>query len=552
MIQKMAHVQKFTRGSASGILRHIERENENYSNENINQDLTCLNYNFLFDDSRSAHQRLKDRLAEIKVLNRKDVNVICDWVVTAPEEVINHELSYTEFFEETFEFLKNRYGEKNIVAAQIHFDEITPHIHFAFVPVVYDQKKGIEKCCANDLINRKELQSFHTDLQNHFLECKNIKLSLLNGKTKSLGGNRTVDQLKSENFILETALERNKEANQKLREERKTFVIEAEEAKKYQISEIRKLNNEIHILEKEKQNLHTSITQVEDDFLTKENIEDLENLQTKQVFNFTTLKTTDFEEMVSEINFHRSKAEEVENIYQKRKIKLDQREKNIDQEVENRLLERLEEIKGVVDREIEEKRLKAQNELQKDTEEHLEQIAILEEKETHIQKNIEFLEAEEEKLLKNLDLTISDIEFNDEEIEEIDDDIEPTNLVAKKLNHEYKLYLKLLKKHDKDYIADRSFETYYKENIVSAVENTKFTDQEINLLLSKENLLDEYFDNWMSYDCDEMQDYFDFSNEVKDKILSKILDDQPKTKKSLFIRAKEVQKEKSIGYEPEM
>lgn len=546
MIQSMAHVQKFTRGSASGILRHIERENENYSNENINQDLTCLNYNFLFDDSRSAHQRLKDRLAEIKVLNRKDVNVICDWVVTAPEEVLNHELSYTEFFEETFEFLKNRYGEKNIVAAQTHFDEITPHIHFAFVPVVYDQKKGIEKCCANDLINRKELQSFHTDLQNHFLECKNIKLSLLNGKTKSLGGNRTVDQLKSENFILETALERNKEANQKLREERKTFETEAEEARKYQINEIRRLNNEIHILDQEKQDLHTSITQVEKDFLSKENIEDLENLQTKQVFNFTTLKTTDFEEMVSEINFHRSKAEEVENIYQKRKIKLDQREENIDQEVENRLLERLEEIRGNVDREIEEKRLKAQNELQKDTEKHLEQIVILEEKENHIQKNIEFLEAEEEKLLKNLDLTTSDIEFNDEEI---DDDIEPTNLVAQKLNHECKLYLKLLKKHDKDYIAEQSFETYHRELIVLVAENTEFTEQETKLLLSKENLLDEYLDNSISYYWDEMQNYSDFFNEVKDKIVSEILDERPK---SLLERAEEVQKEKSIGYEPEM
>lgn len=428
----MAHVQKFTKGAASGILRHIERENENYSNENINKDLTCLNQNFLFGDSRSAHQRLKKRLAEIKVLNRKDVNVLCDWVVTAPEEVINHELSYTDFFEETFEFLKNRYGEKNIVAAQTHFDEITPHIHFAFVPVVFDQKKGIEKCCANDLINRKELQSFHQDLQNHFYEKINIKLSILNGKTKSLGGNRTVDQLKSENFILETALERNKAENKKLREERKIFETEAEEARQYQISEIKKLNSEINILEQEKQNLHTTITQVENDFIAKENIDDLENLQTKQVFNYTTLKTIDFKNIVSEINSHRSKAEKVENIYQQRKIKLDQREAGIDEEVENRLLERLEEIRGNVDREIEEKRLKAQNEAQKDKKKHLKELEMIAKKQAHIQKNIEFLkvkeEAEEEKLIdleNQVEDLVKDVDNLPKFIEEYKDKFSP-------------------------------------------------------------------------------------------------------------------------------
>ena len=537
----MAHVQKFTRGSASGILRHIERENENYSNENINQDLTCFNYNFLFGDSRSAHQRLKKRLAEIKVLNRKDVNVICDWIVTAPEEVINHELSYTEFFGETFEFLKNRYGEKNIVAAQTHFDEITPHIHFAFVPVVYDQKKGIEKCCANDLINRKELQSFHTDLQNYFLECKNIKLSLLNGKTKSLGGNRTVDQLKSENFILETALERNKEVNQKLREERKTFEAEAEEVKQYQISEIKKLNSEINILTQEKQDLHTSITQIENDFLSKENIEDLENLPTKQVFNYTTLKTTDFEEMVSEINFHRSKAEETENIYQKRKNKLDQREAGIDGEVENRLLERLEKIRGNVDMEIEEKRLKAQNEAQKDKEKHLEEIKKLKDQQTQIQKNIDFLKAEEEKLQKNLNIDHKEFDI---------DNFDPSkysNLVSAKLDLEFELYLQLLKNNDIDYITSKSFETYYKDCIVISAENMQFTEKEQSVLLTTDHLLDRLYDDWMDYEFDEMEGYLGSFEKTTQKIV-----DQHKPKESLLVRAEEKQKQKNIGYEPEI
>lgn len=147
----------------------------------------------------------------------------------------------------------------------------------------------------------------------------------------------------------------------------------------------------------------------------------------------------------------------------------------------------MEEIRGNVDREIEEKRLKTQNEAQKDKEKHLNELEMIAKEQAHIQKNIEFLKAEEEKLLKN---------------------------------------------------------------IVGAVENTYFDEEEINILLAKENLLDEYFDKWMRYDCGEMQDYLDFSDEVKYEILSKILDERPK--KSLLERAEEIQKEKSIGYEPEM
>lgn len=329
----MAHVEKFTKGATSGILKHIERQNEHYSNENIDVSRSELNIDFLKlnGDTRTAKERLDERLSQIKILNRKDVNVMCDWIVTLPEDFLSQDKKfinliadgkneffyYRDFFEETFEFLKSRYGEKNVIAATVHMDEVTPHLHFSFVPVVYDEKKKIEKCSAKEVINRNELKIFHKDLEKHFIEKRKIKLSILNGKTKSLGGNRTVNQLKSENFILETALERNREANKKLieerkkfEEERKIFEAEAEEVKKYQISEVRRLETEINLLEKEKENKLEEIAQIENDFLTsKEEIDDLKNLPTKQFLNFTTLKSSDFKNLVSEINYYRSNKE---------------------------------------------------------------------------------------------------------------------------------------------------------------------------------------------------------------------------------------------------
>ncbi|NLH96319.1 MAG: hypothetical protein GX477_03140, partial [Clostridiaceae bacterium] len=38
-----------------------------------------------------------------------------------------------KFFQESYKFLKDRYGEKNIVAATVHYDETTPHMHYYMV-----------------------------------------------------------------------------------------------------------------------------------------------------------------------------------------------------------------------------------------------------------------------------------------------------------------------------------------------------------------------------------------------------------------------------------
>src|SRR5699024_12797917 len=48
--------------------------------------------------------------------------------------------------------------------------ETTPHMHFAFMPVTYDEKREREKVSAKEVLNRNELKSFHQDLDNHLKE----------------------------------------------------------------------------------------------------------------------------------------------------------------------------------------------------------------------------------------------------------------------------------------------------------------------------------------------------------------------------------------------
>ncbi|WP_000951645.1 MobV family relaxase, partial [Bacillus thuringiensis] len=161
----MAHVQKYTKGNVQGLSIHWDRKTENHSNQDIDNERSHLNYD-LCEKEGDTLSRMNDRLNEVHCLNRKDVKVCADWVVTLPESLKDtSEKEQREFFEKTYEFLANRYGgEKNVLSANVHNDETRPHIHFAFIPVVWDEKKLREKVSAKEVLTRKELKTFHQDL----------------------------------------------------------------------------------------------------------------------------------------------------------------------------------------------------------------------------------------------------------------------------------------------------------------------------------------------------------------------------------------------------
>ena len=203
----MAHVAKFTRGTCGLLARHYERykdkehpEEVKYKNQDIDSERTHLNYNLA--PMREQMPYLKKRLEEVHCLNRDDVNVMCDWVVTAPKELpAEHQ---REFFETVYKHLEEMYGEKNVISAYVHMDENQPHLHFAFVPVVYDPKKKKEKVSAKEALNRSQLKRFHPELQqviDKWIKQKgyDFECNVLNGATEN--GNRTIEELKTDKLI---------------------------------------------------------------------------------------------------------------------------------------------------------------------------------------------------------------------------------------------------------------------------------------------------------------------------------------------------------------
>lgn len=202
----MAHVQKFTAGSAGRIIGHCEREKSDYGDflkyrtkSDIDTTKTHMNMSMTFRDGLTSHQRLHKRLNEVHVLKRKDVNVMCDWVITLPKELPHDLDTIKPFFNESAKFLMDRYGKENVVSCNIHMDEAQPHMHFCFVPVVFDAKKDYYKVSAKEVLTRRDLNTFHTDLEDHLHDTIGLEKGLVHsGITKEQGGNKTIGQLKAE------------------------------------------------------------------------------------------------------------------------------------------------------------------------------------------------------------------------------------------------------------------------------------------------------------------------------------------------------------------
>lgn len=198
----MAHVIKYTKSAVGHMFNHYGRnqnDTANRSNENINPDKTALNYNLAAEDQPMQQlDFLQQRLSEIKVHNRKDVNVMADWVITLPWSIDNPE-DEKKFFRETYKFLNDRYGKENVISAYVHRDEVTPHMHYSFVPVTADKKKGGYKLSAKEVISKRDLQSFHENFSDYMQHVFGRDIGVLNGATKE--GNRSIQELKRESAM---------------------------------------------------------------------------------------------------------------------------------------------------------------------------------------------------------------------------------------------------------------------------------------------------------------------------------------------------------------
>lgn len=257
----MAHAAKYAASASGHMLSHYDRSKDNLSG-NIDPSRTHLNYNLAPEHGMSQLDFIHQRMSEVRCLKRADVNIMCDWVVTLPKEIKsmrtdihmtpNQEMVSRLFFERTYQFMADRYGEKNVISAYVHRDETSDHMHFAFVPVTEDKKHGGEKLSAKEVITRADLRTFHEDLERHLDSFHDWHFEVQNEATKD--GNKSIAELKRGTAIEELQRQQQDSANQiqKLQQQMEQAKADADRRKSG-------LQAEITALEQKRDGIMTSM-----------------------------------------------------------------------------------------------------------------------------------------------------------------------------------------------------------------------------------------------------------------------------------------------------
>ena len=137
---------KYKRENLKGIYRHNERRNKNYSNKNINKELSYMNYslkecNHSYEKEFEIIKEKYNLKGQIKVVS----NIACEYIITSDKEFFETigEEEIKRYFETAYKFVSEykNLGEQYIMSAKVHMDEETPHMHLVFIPVVHTQDK---------------------------------------------------------------------------------------------------------------------------------------------------------------------------------------------------------------------------------------------------------------------------------------------------------------------------------------------------------------------------------------------------------------------------
>jgi hypothetical protein len=190
---------KYKRENLSGIYRHNERKNKNYSNDNINKEKSYLNYSlksskYRYDKEFDVMKEKYNLKGQIKTVS----NIACEYIITSDKEFFETigEEETKRYFETAYKFVAEykNLGEQYIMSAKVHMDEETPHMHLIFLPVVHTQdKKGndIDKLACSEFWKAKDSYRQLQDAFYKYMTSHNFELE--RGVPKEETGREHID-----------------------------------------------------------------------------------------------------------------------------------------------------------------------------------------------------------------------------------------------------------------------------------------------------------------------------------------------------------------------
>lgn len=231
----MPHMEKVKQANIHQVLGHnlrskdtefksavleLESQNRYYLNTGDGVELVQGGDNKQLKTQALEYQ--KKRLKEVPHVRRKDLVSAVEWVVTCPKDLPTSD--HQKFLENAIDFMQNRYGKENTIAAAMHYDEpgAMPHLHFVFVPV---DERG--KVCAKRVVGRNELKRYHPELEEWESKALGYPVRILKDEDERTMVSRPLSQYKAET-IAKAAAEQMQSAQGLL----KTALAEAESAAK--------------------------------------------------------------------------------------------------------------------------------------------------------------------------------------------------------------------------------------------------------------------------------------------------------------------------------
>lgn len=204
MSYAIMRIAKVKAPNIGGVDKHNERKNKNYSNEDINTELTHLNYSLIECESyKSAiNEQIQERYTSSRSI-RKDAVVGVEVLFTSDKEFFDKLTPEQErlYFEKSLEFLKDFAGEKNVISAVVHKDEKTPHLHCLFTPITNDGRLHFKSF----VDGKFEMQKLQDRYYNHISQYFDLERGKSAEQTKRK--HLSVTEYKLETAINERELE---------------------------------------------------------------------------------------------------------------------------------------------------------------------------------------------------------------------------------------------------------------------------------------------------------------------------------------------------------
>lgn len=139
--------------SLEAVGKELDRRAHTYAND-VDQSGRHVGYLCRAGDESPVplEQAIERRMGELNTKRKiRDNQVRAMGFIVSTNEALPDEETAKEFLDRSVQWFGARYGYENLLAAQIHLDEGTPHAHIWIAPVIHDAETGFDRLCAKEL-----------------------------------------------------------------------------------------------------------------------------------------------------------------------------------------------------------------------------------------------------------------------------------------------------------------------------------------------------------------------------------------------------------------